>query len=616
MGRAEDIALLRRFEPVLRYTRGERFFPMSAEAYVRESSLWIQRSGSAARCLVPEGQLTLEKLAEHRAEGFDAVTYLQFIEPLNLADLARYQLEESRRRKERDELDVFEAGRGRLARVGYISRFVEALLSLVLLARGRIPGDTAAAASMTYERIMRESPHTCYYGRVVRDQDWIVLQYWFFYAYNNWRSGFFGINDHEADWEQVSIYVYEDDDHQIKPEWVAYASHDYFGDDLRRHWTDPELDKVGEHPVVYVAAGSHASYFQPGEYLTEIDLPFMRPLVQLADRIQKARNEALEEYWGVQLTHPPDQPALNIFRIPFIDYARGDGRGIGPGQEREWDEPILLDPVPDWVRLYRGLWGFYMQDPFAGEDAPAGPMYNRDGSVRRAWYDPVGWAGLEKVPPPSRALERAFGRRAAILNRRDELNDLIEHTHTELMRLGVEMDAMRGLPHLKPLFEEQAQQLEALSAQLDEARAQQARDEALLEALEHHIERLREGDYGPIRAHIRRGHRPLSDEQLRLGLLAELWAATSIGLVALAFVALIVFEEPLWIGLGILLALILVLEAAFRRWLGQLVVLVTVVLALVAAVIILINFFQPIVIGLVVLMALYILWENLREMWA
>ena len=28
-----------------------------------------------------------------------------------------------------------------------------------------------------------------------------------------------------------------------------------------------------------------------------------------------------------------------------------------------------------------------------GPDSAAGPMYNRDGSVRRSWYDPVGWAG-------------------------------------------------------------------------------------------------------------------------------------------------------------------------------------------------------------------------------
>jgi hypothetical protein len=26
-----------------------------------------------------------------------------------------------------------------------------------------------------------------------------VLQYWYFYAFNDWRSTYFGVNDHEAD---------------------------------------------------------------------------------------------------------------------------------------------------------------------------------------------------------------------------------------------------------------------------------------------------------------------------------------------------------------------------------------------------------------------------------
>ena len=38
-----------------------------------------------------------------------------------------------------------------------------------------------------------------------------MCQYWFFYAYNNWRSGFHGVNDHESDWELVSVYLYERD---------------------------------------------------------------------------------------------------------------------------------------------------------------------------------------------------------------------------------------------------------------------------------------------------------------------------------------------------------------------------------------------------------------------
>ena len=34
---------------------------------------------------------------------------------------------------------------------------------------------------------------------------------------------------------------------------------------------------MGEHPVIYVGAGSHASYYAPGEYLTELTLPCLHP---------------------------------------------------------------------------------------------------------------------------------------------------------------------------------------------------------------------------------------------------------------------------------------------------------------------------------------------------
>ena len=214
--RSEQFAidLLRRFEPIVRYTRGERFFPMNVVQYVEQSSLWVQRPGEAASCIVPEGELTIEALSEPRKDGFEAMTFMQFIEPLNIAELARLQVE--RRRERKDPRDRFQAGRGRLARVGYGSRLVDALFSLTLLARGRVPGDTAAAASDTYEHLMEADPHYQYYGRVLRQHDWIVVQYWFFYPYNNWRSGFHGVNDHEADWEQMSLYLYETDDGEIQ----------------------------------------------------------------------------------------------------------------------------------------------------------------------------------------------------------------------------------------------------------------------------------------------------------------------------------------------------------------------------------------------------------------
>jgi hypothetical protein len=53
---------------------------------------------------------------------------------------------------------------------------------------------------------------------------------------------------------------------------------------------------------------------------------------------------------------PGLRPMLNTARcdIPFIDYARGDGLSIGPGQEQEWSPPILLTPEMGWVENYRG----------------------------------------------------------------------------------------------------------------------------------------------------------------------------------------------------------------------------------------------------------------------
>ena len=37
---AEDLRLLRRYEPVLRFTQGELFLPMKVESYLEKCSLW------------------------------------------------------------------------------------------------------------------------------------------------------------------------------------------------------------------------------------------------------------------------------------------------------------------------------------------------------------------------------------------------------------------------------------------------------------------------------------------------------------------------------------------------------------------------------------------------
>ena len=41
-----DLALLRAYEPVLRYTAGELFLPTAVEAYLAKCSLWADDGGS------------------------------------------------------------------------------------------------------------------------------------------------------------------------------------------------------------------------------------------------------------------------------------------------------------------------------------------------------------------------------------------------------------------------------------------------------------------------------------------------------------------------------------------------------------------------------------------
>lgn len=613
MNLQDELTLLQRFEPVLRFTRGESFFPMDVELYVRNSSLWVQRPNAEPALLVAQSELDLDRLAFPYPDEFGTVHYLKFAEPLGAAEMAAQSLRQANQPLSDT---AFFAGRGRLARVGYLSRFIDALFSISLLARGRVPGDAAAAAMREYQRILAQHEQYIYHGRVVRQDQWLVLQYWFFYPFNNWRSGFFGANDHEADWEMICLYLSEDTGSgEVQPEWVAYASHDYHGDDLRRRWDDPELEKVGEHAVIYVGAGSHASYYQQGEYLTELELAIFARITRLAAQVRAFGRKRLRQYEGDAILLG-EEAASNIFRIPFVDYARGDGLAIGPGQAKTWASPRLLNPTPTWITFYRGLWGLYTRDPFAGEDAPAGPMYNRDGSVRRAWYDPVGWAGLDKVTPPEVLLERVLQEEAELRQRQRVTRAAVEEKARELQSLGIQAAAMRMQPHLYKLYTAQQERIAALGQELNQLRASLAGDETLLEALNYYARQLREGrEPEPLRAHLRRPHRPPSEERLRATRLAEFWAAASVGLLMVIFFILItVGRRYLLIGLVTMIALVTFIEASFRGRLTRFITSVTISTAIVAALVVFYEYFWQIVEIGVLVTGIYILWENLREL--
>jgi hypothetical protein len=608
-------ALLQRFEPVIRSTKGDGFYPIDVEPYVRNCSLWVQRPGREAVLVVPDGKLSLDRLAQQPLDEVGAVHFLKLsdaeeIEPHSHE--GRLRLFRRRAKERKESRGAFRAGRGRLARVGYFSRFVDALYSIALLARGRVPGESAAAASVTYEQIMAEREHYRYHGRVIRQDGWIVLQYWLFYPFNNWRSGFFGANDHEADWEKIFIYLSESEGGEVRPEWVAYAAHNYTGDNLRRRWDDPEVEKVGEHPVIYVGAGSHASYFARGEYLTELIVPLPGPIARVTNSVRSFWKTRLGQYVGEE----GGNDGAGYFSIPFVDYARGDGLSVGEGGDKAWDEPRLLDdPTPDWVSGYRGLWGLYARDPFEGEDAPAGPMYNRDKSVARAWYDPVGWAGLDKVPPPTEALQAVLEQREDILSRCGALRAEIAEKSRELKKLGAGLAAMRDRSHLDAPRAEGTSRVAELSGEIDRLRAKLATDEAVSESLMEYAERLRTGERDPARAHISRAHTPASEDELRVSRVAEAWAAVSVSLMIISFVAIALFEREHLISMLVFsIAFFAFVEAGFRGRLVNLVSSANVGLAAVAALVLVYEFFWPLVVATVLVVGFYVLWDNLREL--
>lgn len=594
-----DLELLRHYEPVAHFTQGELFFPRAVDSYVRACSLWELTAEKQPRELLPEGDLTLAKLADYDTLPPGHVLYLRFVrEPLSPLEYQRWLVRADR--------PVFKAP-GRLARVPLISRIGDAFFNLSLLVRGTLPGGTSAAAEIKTRALRQIDDRAVYYGRVVRDGGWIILHYLYFYTMNNWRSGFYGVNDHEADWEQAFIYLYEGEDGAPRPMWIAYAAHDMRGDELRRRFDDPLLHKVGDHPVIYAGAGSHGSYFEPGEYMMAVEPSFLTPL--------KNALNAARKFWTETLRQGDPAAARRIERllsVPFVDYARGDGVGIGPGEATPWT-PILIDSEGRWVDSYRGLWGLDTQDRFGGERAPSGPKFNRDGSVRMSWYDPLGWAGVDKLFPPGRLSEE-------VRTRIDEVNADLQATRREieseraaLRDVALDTEALKTTAYFSPLHEARAREL---VARQDEFQALVRRESELTEtrlALADYWARVEAGDLGPPDAHLKQPHHPTPPVEQRRAI--EVWAAVSGALALMSFGYLVVATPKHWIGWALAAAVAFgAIDALARGRLARFLLSAIIALAVIAALILFIEFWQWIIIGGLAIIVAYMIRDNLREL--
>lgn len=174
------------------------------------------------------------------------------------------------------------------------------------------------------------------YGRVVPgDYGHQVVQYWFFYYYqSNFVYGLGGA--HEGDWEGIQITL----DSAGTPTDATYFQH---GHGERCGWNIPT--KVnGQHPAVFVANESHASYFVSGTR------------------------------------------ELNLYGLTAEDRANGNstnGSPIVPAvtDVTEWDTGWLFWP---------GRWGGTEASLPAQQSSPDGPSQKDD-----QWDDPYAWQANE-----------------------------------------------------------------------------------------------------------------------------------------------------------------------------------------------------------------------------
>jgi hypothetical protein len=177
------------------------------------------------------------------------------------------------------------------------------------------------------------------YARIARQEGYdglLVLQYWFFYYFNDWN------NKHEGDWEMIQL-VFEAETAaealETLPDRIAYSQHS--GGELAS-WDDTKLEKEGFRPVVYVAAGSQANFYSAHIYLGRAEQgagfgcddasPPSRRLSVEARLVPPGAPDPDGEFAWLAYTGRWGQLAGREFDGP-----------TGPNMKQQWDEPFTWE---------------------------------------------------------------------------------------------------------------------------------------------------------------------------------------------------------------------------------------------------------------------------------
>jgi hypothetical protein len=128
---------------------------------------------------------------------------------------------------------------------------------------GEALGDTCVYSRAFHKQVEEGEAPAIAYAHIAREPNHrgFALQYWFFWYFNQF-------NDlHEADWEGMQLSFEADTvAGALKEEPSEIILFQHAGGE-RASWADPKVKKEGTRPIVYPAAGSHATFYDSAVYI-------------------------------------------------------------------------------------------------------------------------------------------------------------------------------------------------------------------------------------------------------------------------------------------------------------------------------------------------------------
>ena len=346
-----------------------------------------------------------------------------------------------------------------------------------------------------------------------------------------------------------------------------------------------------------------------GEYIMRLPLPGERLLHGVLDVLRRMWRDTLNQ------PDPGDlaEALKRLVSVPFVDYARGDGLTVGPGQEVEWS-PIPISDATPWVDGYRGLWGLDTGDRLAGERAPAGPKYTRTGTVRQSWNDPLGFVGLASAATPDDTREILVARIATLEAERASVIEEADALSAVLPGMGIEVRALGETSGVGVYRERRAHELREGEARLATLRSTAAELKAAIAAQHGFLIRYDAGYRGDPRSHLSHAAVPERPDTTNRRVFAETWAALSVGVLVLALAVILWFRLlPIAPTLLVLVIGYLAIESFAQRRVETLLLRITVILAVISAILLGFHYLRELLLVGLGALGLFILVDNAGE---